>query len=245
MLAVASSAYLAAVYLAADAAHGGHATLEQEFRRRALGAGVVAGLIALAGLFVVGGDYHRLLRELLSGGALAAVIASFLAGLSTLALVYLRRFQAARFTAAAAVAAVIAAWAVARWPTILPHLTVYRAAAGHDTLVWIVVAVLGGGALLFPALGLLFRLTLTGRFAAAERPDEDFVSPSVARSRAPVLARSAVALLVAGLGLLNVADADWMHALGVICFGGFIVAGFFAVMSDALLAPDASLPPGD
>jgi cytochrome d ubiquinol oxidase subunit II len=238
VLSVASSAYLAAVYLAADAAHAGEAALERDFRRRALGAGLAAGAIALAGIFVVSSDYHPLLRELLHGGALAAVIVSFLAGLATLALVYLRRFQSARFTAAAAVAGVIAAWALARWPTILPHLTVYRAAAGHDTLVWIVVAVLGGGALLFPSLGLLFRLTLTGRFAAAEQPEGELEPRAVFRSRAGALGRAAVALLLAGVGLLNVADADWMHALGVVCLVCFIGTGFFALVSDALLAPE-------
>src|SRR5262249_15674014 len=49
VLAVAVCAYLAAVYLAADAAHDGDAALEQQFRLRALGSGVVAGAIALIG----------------------------------------------------------------------------------------------------------------------------------------------------------------------------------------------------
>src|SRR5262245_8906216 len=42
-LAVATAAYLAAVFLAGDAARLGDAGLEESFRRRALGAGVVAG----------------------------------------------------------------------------------------------------------------------------------------------------------------------------------------------------------
>jgi cytochrome d ubiquinol oxidase subunit II len=171
---------------------------------------------------------------LLSGGALAAVIISALCGLGTLALVYVRRFETARFTAAAAVAAVIAGWAVARWPTILPGLTVYRAAAGHDTLVWIVVAVLGGGAVLFPSLALLFRLTLTGRFAAQEKPEGKLEARGALGVRPRVMARLAVAFLIAGLGLLNIAEASWMHAVGVISFLGFIIAGFLAVVSDGL-----------
>jgi cytochrome d ubiquinol oxidase subunit II len=53
VLAVATSAYLAAVYLAADARRLGEHSLELDFRARALGAGVVTGAIALAGLVVV------------------------------------------------------------------------------------------------------------------------------------------------------------------------------------------------
>jgi cytochrome bd ubiquinol oxidase subunit II len=234
VLAVVSCAYLAAVYLAADAAHMGDAALEREFRLRALGAGVVAGAVALAGIFVVAADYHRLFDALLSGAALAVVIVSFLSGIATLALVYVRRFQTSRYTAAAAVAAVIAAWALARWPTILPGLSVYRAAAGHDTLVWILVAVLGGGAILFPSLGLLFGLTLRGRFHAEEAPEGELARRGTPSIRPGILARCTIAFLIAGVGLLNIADASWMHAAGVVCFLGFVVTGFMAVVSEGL-----------
>src|SRR5436305_8888715 len=94
-LAVANSAYLAAVYLAADAARLGDRPLERAFRRRALGAGVVAGTLALGGILVVEADFHRVYHSLLSGDALAAVIASSLAGVTTLGLVWKRRFDAA------------------------------------------------------------------------------------------------------------------------------------------------------
>jgi cytochrome d ubiquinol oxidase subunit II len=235
VLAVASSAYLAAVYLAADASRLGHSALESSFRRRALGAGVVAGAIAIAGLFVLNGDNHALVHALLTGSALAAVIVSFLAGLATLALVYTRRFQTARYTAAVAVAAIIAGWAIARWPMILPGLTIRQAAAGHDTLVWVVVCVLAGGAILFPSLALLFRLALSGRFHAAP----EAAAPEVAPARPPefkpgLLVRTAVACLIAGSGLLNVADARWAHAVGVVSLFAFVIAGFAAILSQAL-----------
>src|ERR1700733_2889077 len=130
-LAVAASAYLAAVYLAADAAHDGNKVLEREFRLRALGSGVVAGAIAIAGVFVVNGEDHMLFHSLESGRALSAVIVSGLAGLATLLLVYRRRYQLARYAASLAVAAIVAGWALSRWPTILPNLSVHQAAAGH------------------------------------------------------------------------------------------------------------------
>ena len=80
-----------------------------------------------------------------------------------------RRYEPARYTAALAVAAIIAGWALAQSPRFLPGLTVRQAAAPHDTLVAVVVAVLAGGALLLPALVTLFRLTLGGRLGEGQR----------------------------------------------------------------------------
>jgi cytochrome d ubiquinol oxidase subunit II len=233
-LAVASSAYLAAVYLSADAARLDDGAVAEDFRKRALGAGVMAGIVAVAGLFVVDSDHPKLYHSLLTGTALPAVIVSVLAGLATLALVHRRRFEAARYSAAAAVAAIIAGWALARWPTILPGLTVDQAASGHDTLVWITVAVLVGGAILFPSLGLLFRLTLAGRLRADEAMPAEVQADGSRGFRPRLLARSALASLIAGIGLLNLADASWAHAIGVVCLLGFIVTGFLAIVSKLL-----------
>jgi cytochrome bd ubiquinol oxidase subunit II len=180
VLAVANTAYLAAIYLAADAARIGEAELESEFRVRSLGAGIVTGAIALGGLFVLHSDDRVLFHELLQDTALVVLIVSVLAGIGTLALVYQRRFEAARASAAVAVAAVIAAWAIAQYPTLLPGLTVRQAAA--------------------PPFG----------------------------------ARVAVACLIAGIGLLNVADAAWAHALGVLSLFGFMISAFLTIVPAAL-----------
>jgi cytochrome d ubiquinol oxidase subunit II len=243
VLAVVSCAYLAAVYLAADAAHLHDSSLERDFRLRALGAGVVAGAVALAGVFIVKGDNSGLYHALLNGSALPAVIASFVAGLATLTLVYGRRFEAARYTAAAAVAAIIAGWALARWPTILPGLTVDQAAAPHDSLVAIVVAVLAGGAILFPSLALLFRLALTGRFQAPEAVEPEPAPGGWRRLSPRLLARVAIACAIAGVGLLNLADAAWAHAVGIVCLLGLIVTGFLAVVFEGLGQADLDPPP--
>jgi cytochrome d ubiquinol oxidase subunit II len=237
---VVSCAYLAAVYLAADAARDGEEALEADFRLRALGAGVVAGAAAIAGIFIVNADRHSLYHSLLSGRALPAVIVSFLAGLATLALVYGRRFEPARYSAALAVAAIVAGWALARWPTILPGLTVDQAAAGHDALVWVIVCVLAGGAVLFPSLGLLFRLTVTGRLQGGERRAAERSAGQVRDARSPLLARSAIALLIAGFGLLNVAEAGWAHAVGVACLLAFMVLGFRVLVFAALDASEST-----
>jgi len=239
ILAVASSAYMAAVYLAADAAHDGEQTLERSFRLRALGSGVVAGAVAIAGVFVVNADDHHLFHSLLSGRALAAVIVSGLAGLATLLFVYRRRYELARYEASLAVAAIVAGWALSRWPTILPALTVHQAAADHDTLVCVVVAVLGGAVVLMPSLAVLFGLTVGGRFRDDERSAPEQGTGIRRAVNVRLLARVAVACLIAGFGLLNIADAEWAHAVGVTCLLGFVGIGFCAIVVPALDAQAA------
>jgi cytochrome d ubiquinol oxidase subunit II len=59
-LAVVVGAFLAAVYLAADAVRLGEPDLEREFRTRALIAGVLAGALAIAGLAVLHHDARHL-----------------------------------------------------------------------------------------------------------------------------------------------------------------------------------------
>ena len=235
VLAVATSAYLAAVYLAADAARDGHRELELDFRSRALGSGVVAGAVAVGGIFVVDSDSHELFHSLLYGRALPAVIVSALAGFATMALVYRGRYEPARYSAALAVGAVVAGWALARWPTILPGLTVDQAAAGHDTLVAVVVAVLAGGAIVFPALAFLFRLAVTGRFARQDSMSAAAPGTQERRGLSPRLrVRAAAACLIVGFGLLNVADAAWAHAIGLVCLLVFVLIAFRAIVSVAL-----------
>src|SRR3954452_20926537 len=79
-LAIAISAYLAAVYLCDDAQRRGEHDLVAPYRRRALGAGAVAGLLALAGLGVLQRDANPLYHALLAGPGLPAVILSGAAG---------------------------------------------------------------------------------------------------------------------------------------------------------------------
>ena len=266
VLAVGNTAYLAAVYLAADAARSGEVELERDFRARSLGAGLVSGAIAVGGLVVLHADDHVLFHELTRGTPLVILIVSVLAGIVTLGLVYRRQFEAARLSSAVAVAAVIAAWAIARYPVLLPGLTVRQAASPHDTLVTLVVAVLAGGVILFPSLALLFRLALTGRFdpgaapapapaggpAKAQVPAGSRPAPAapplLARvavrpgpAAPPLLTRVAVACLIAGIGFLNVANAGWAHAIGVLSLFGFMITAFLTIVPAALAGDGSGL----
>ena len=228
VLAVTSSAYLAAVFLCGDAAREGRHALADRFRARALAAGLAAGAVAMAGLIVLHFDAERIFRRLTEGVGLPALIVSLAAGIATLLLVWDRRYEPARYTAALAVAATIAGWAVAQNPIFLEGLTVRQAAAGHDVLVAVVVATLAGALLLFPALALLFRLTLGGELRSGKRRSrESFVRPHRRQGLGARLdARLAVAFLVAGIGFLTIANAAWAHGIGVACFFGFILSGY-------------------
>jgi cytochrome d ubiquinol oxidase subunit II len=237
VLAVALGAYLAAVYLAADAVRRGSAELEAAFRGRALAAGVVAGVLAVVGLLVVRADARALFDDLVGDG-LPALIASGAAGVGTLALVWVRRYEAARYSAAVAVAAVVAGWAVAQAPDLLPGLTVSQAAASHDVLVAVLVSVAGGAVLLAPSLVFLFALTLRGRLGyegsdAGGAPAEA-VSASAAGALSPsrpgLLARISLACLLLTLGFLTLADAGWAHAVGVLTLLAAVLTGFRAAL---------------
>jgi cytochrome bd ubiquinol oxidase subunit II len=236
VLAVCFSVYMAAIFLAGDAQRAGDTEMADAFRSRSLIAGAVAGAVAIAALIVIHGNAHSLYTELVHGGALATMIVSVVAGIVTLVLVWIRRFEPARVTGAIAVAAVIAAWAIARNPVLLSGLTIDQAAAGHDTLVTIIVAVIAGGIILFPSLAVLFTITLRRR--SQPMPDSETAAgathigtPLPVPASAP---RVAVALFIVGLGMLNAANAGWAHIIGVIALFGFVIAGFAAVVPRAL-----------
>ena len=125
----------------------------------------------------------------------------------------------------------IAGWALAQNPVFLPGLTIDQAAAPHDTLVAVIVAVLAGGVILFPSLGVLFRLVLLGQLdhATAEGGIEPPPGTPIG-TRPALIGRLAAALLIAGVGFLTVAEAGWAHAIGVACLLGFVATGFAAAV---------------
>ena len=232
ILAVATAAYLAAVYLAADAVRVGRSDLADAFRTRALGTGVVAGALALAGLPIVRSDAPRIWDGLTGGDGLAAVIVSGLAGVATLALVFRRRFGPARVTAALAVAAIVAGWALAQQPDILPGLTVEQAAAGHSALVAVIVGAAIGAIVLVPSLVLLFGLVLRGRFDPhVVEPQATSALATRAAGREPLLGVAAGVSLAVGGTLTFFFETSWAHIVGVSALLAFVGFGFVALAS--------------
>jgi cytochrome bd ubiquinol oxidase subunit II len=158
VLAVLVCAYLAAVFLCADAHREGAEDLADQFRARALGTAALTGLIGIAGLFVLRAD-APLLFEGLTGRALPVVVLSVVAGVAAFVLLATRRYVPARLASALAVTAILVGWAVAQYPyLLLPELTIEEAAGGRATLVAMLVALVGGSLILVPALVYLYVL---------------------------------------------------------------------------------------
>jgi cytochrome d ubiquinol oxidase subunit II len=236
VLAVATGAHLAAVFLAADARRLGERALEDDFRLRALASGLVTGALAVIGLLVVRDDAPAIWDGLTHGAGLAMVCISAVAGVATLALEVLRRFGLARASAALAVAAIVAGWGFAQHPRFLPGLTVEQAAAGRSTLVAVVISVAAGAALLVPSLVLLFTLLLRGRFDAPPVPG---VATGAGSEHRRGLGALAVVGAVLGAGLMVLADAGWAHAVGVSALVVCAVATFVLAADAPTCRPPA------
>jgi cytochrome d ubiquinol oxidase subunit II len=169
VLAVEVCAYLAAVYLTADARRHHEDDVAEAFRIRALITGLVTGATALAGIAVLRSDAPRLF-EGLTGRGLPLIAATAVFGMVSLALLLRRRYVAVRITAAAAVIAVLWGWAVGQYPDILiGSATVSSAAAPNETLVFLVVSLSIGSVILLPSLALLYTMFQ----AAPERAPAD------------------------------------------------------------------------
>ncbi|HEU5155921.1 MAG TPA: cytochrome d ubiquinol oxidase subunit II [Streptosporangiaceae bacterium] len=241
-LAVATGGYLAAVYLAADAHRLGEPELELDFRARALGSGVCAGALALAGLLVVRSDAPALFDGLTGRAGGAAMIGvSAAAGLVTLGLVWRKRYGPARASAALAVAAIVAGWAVAQRPRFLPGLTLEQAAAGRSTLLAVVVSVAGGALVLVPSLILLFRLFLRGRLDAAAdaatgatRGLADLARHAAGeRAGRRLLAAVAAVTVLIGVTVTVLADSGWARVVGVGCLFAGAISTFGLAAAEA------------
>jgi cytochrome bd-type quinol oxidase subunit 2 len=158
VMAVLVCAYLAAVFLCADAQREGAEDLAAQFRVRALGTAGVTGAAGIGGLFVLRGD-APLLWEGLTGRALPVVGLSVVAGLAAVVFLALRRYVPARLASALAVTTILLGWAVAQYPYILvPELTIEEAATGRATLQAMLVALAVGSVFLVPALVYLYLL---------------------------------------------------------------------------------------
>jgi cytochrome bd ubiquinol oxidase subunit II len=155
---VATGAYLAAVFLVSDARRFGDTDLERYFTTRALGAALVAGAVALAGILVLRSDARYVYDGLTSEGV-PLVLASAGCGLAALVLLRRRARRGVRPLAVGAVAAVIWAWGAAQFPYLLPEaLTIEDGAGASETLTAVLVVFVLAVVIVLPALGFLFTL---------------------------------------------------------------------------------------
>ncbi len=161
-LAVAACACLAAVYMVTEARHA-DAGLERYFVNRALIAGAVTAVLAVAGVIVLREDAPYV-GDRLTAEALPLVIVAAVLGVGAPVLLLRGHPAWSRLLAAGSVAAVAWAWAVAQWPYLLPtRLTVDDAAGDPETLKWVLVIFVVAIVVVIPALVLLFTLAQRGR----------------------------------------------------------------------------------
>jgi cytochrome d ubiquinol oxidase subunit II len=163
VLAVLTCGYLAAVFLTAEARRGGERALEHWARRRAVGSAVASGAVAVAGLFVLDHDAHRLYVQLLHDGW-PCIALSALAGVAALAATLRGSPALVRPLGVVAVAAVLAGWGVSQYPYLLgTHLAIDAGAAPAATMSALAVIAVIALVLVGPSLVILFLLTARGR----------------------------------------------------------------------------------
>ena len=235
ILAVAFCAYLAAIYLAADADRSGKPGLAEAFRVRAIGAGIVTGVLALAGLGVMAGDDRSIYDGLVSAPGLIAVIISGAAGLGAIAMLWIRKYSIARVAGALATVAVIAGWGLAQSPDILPGLTIDEAAAPDNVIIALLFAIGVGLLLLVPSLVLLYGLVLGGRFDTDPEKEKGILAapaPGVRPIAGPRRRSVVIAIALLALGSLMGVGLD----SGVLMYIGILMLLSGLVTAALLLA---------
>jgi len=173
ILAVAVAAYLAAVYLVWDARRLSDNEMTEYFRRRAIIAAGVVGVLGVVGIFVLRADASYLFQGLTSQ-ALPLVILGTLCGVAALVLLLRSAPRGARLLAVFAVLGVIIGWAVAQWPYILPQTLTFAAAASPSgTLTAVLIVVVLAVLIVAPGFILLYVLDQRGLLpeeGAEEKP---------------------------------------------------------------------------
>jgi cytochrome bd ubiquinol oxidase subunit II len=168
---VATSAYLAAVFLIGDARRADALDLEVHFIARALGTAVVTGALAIAGIVELHAD-ARYVYDGLTGDGLPLVIVSLLCGVAVIVMVRRGAHRGARVVAVGAVVAVVWGWGVAQHPYLLPQtLTIDAAAASSATLTAVLVVFAVAAVLVVPSIALLFTLVQRSVVAEGSAPE--------------------------------------------------------------------------
>ncbi len=164
---VATSAYIAAVFLVRDAGAAGDSELQRYFVRRALAMAVLAGAAALGGIFALHSE-ARFVYDGLVGPGMPLVVLSAACGLGALGLLawgMARGFDARinlllRGSALGAVAAMIWGFFAAAHPFMVPEsLTIAEAAGVGATLTVVIIVFAVAALVVVPSLILLYVLS--------------------------------------------------------------------------------------
>jgi cytochrome d ubiquinol oxidase subunit II len=157
LFALALFAFLAAVYLTLETPNY---ELQEDFRLRALVAGIAVGLLALI-VFLLAGTGAPTVRAGISRSWWALALHFVTAVFATAAFysLWTRRYGWARVCAGAQVTLILLGWAFAQYPHLVePDITITSAAGPAITLRLLLAALAAGGLLLFPSYYYLFRI---------------------------------------------------------------------------------------
>jgi cytochrome d ubiquinol oxidase subunit II len=153
-------AFLAAVFLTLETRDP---ELCEDFRRRALGAGIAvffgSGLVLL-----LSAEAAPLVRSGLvtSPWALPLHLATGIAAVAVLAALWFRRYRLARIGVGLQVSLIFWGWPLAQYPYLLPpEFTIGNTAAPSSTLRLTLIVLAVGGVVLLPSLWYLFRIFKT------------------------------------------------------------------------------------
>jgi cytochrome d ubiquinol oxidase subunit II len=161
VLALALFAFLAAVFLTMETRDP---ELVEDFRRKALGAGVAVFLAAALVLLLSFEEAPLMSRGLVaSSWALPLHLATGVSAIAVFAALWSRRFPAARVLAGLQVSFIFWGWAVSQYPYLVPpDLTIDAGAAPAVTLRLTLWALGLGALVLAPSLIYLFRVFKSG-----------------------------------------------------------------------------------
>jgi cytochrome bd ubiquinol oxidase subunit II len=151
-------AFLAAVYLTRET---DDPALENDFRVRALLAGLATGASALLAAVTATGPGTRHFADHFLGSwwTWPLQIATGAVAVGALAALWARRFRVARALAGAQVALILLGWGLAQHPYLIaPDVTIDGAAAPPATLVPLLWASIAGAVILVPSIYWLFRV---------------------------------------------------------------------------------------
>lgn len=154
--ALALFALLAAVYLTVAAETD---ALREDFRRRALGAAIVVGLLAALSLAVSNRSAPRIAQGITtSEWAVVLHVCTAVAAITTFVALWRRRYRVARIAVGAQVSLILWGWAFAQFPFVIPpSLSIRQAAAPTLTLGLLLVGLVVGTLILAPSLRFLYR----------------------------------------------------------------------------------------
>ena len=157
LLALALFAFLAAVFLTLETRDP---DLCEDFRRRALGAGVAVFLASALVLLLSRRQAPLVMTGLMaSPWALPLHLVTGSTAIAVLAALWFRRFRLARIGAGLQVSLIFWGWALAQFPLLIPpHFTIEDSAAPHSTLRALLIAIGVGAIVLVPSLWYLFQI---------------------------------------------------------------------------------------